>query len=56
MAKAGKILSLPMIGFAVLVFSVGGYNALINKVLIFDIIGIVSLAVAAVLKCVVNTS
>ena len=39
-----------MVGFALLVYSVGGYNASIFKVLIADIIGIVFLAIAAVLK------
>jgi hypothetical protein len=55
-AAAMIMAAVSMIGFAVLVFSVGGYNPLINKVLIFDIIGIVSLAAAAVLKYVANTS
>jgi len=39
-----------MVGFAVLLHSVGGFNASLNKVLIADYIGIVFLAIAAFLK------
>jgi len=39
-----------MIGFAALVYSTGGYNGAINKVLTMDIIGIVFLLIAVVLK------
>lgn len=39
-----------MVGFAVLVHSVGDFNASINKVLIVDYVGIVFLAIAAFLK------
>jgi len=39
-----------MVGFAVLVHSVGGFNASLNKVLIADYIGIIFLAIAAILK------
>lgn len=39
-----------MVGFAVLVHSVGGFNTAINKVLIFDYVGIVFLAIATFLK------
>lgn len=39
-----------MVGFAVLVHSVGGFNASINKVLIVDYVGIIFLTIAAFLK------
>jgi uncharacterized membrane protein len=39
-----------MVGFAVLVHSVGGFNVSINKVLIVDYVGIVFLVAAAFLK------
>lgn len=39
-----------MVGFAALVYSMGGYNGAINKVLTIDIIGIVFLVIAAALK------
>lgn len=44
-----------MIGYAVLVYWVGGYNDSIFKVLIVDIVGIVFLAIAALLKYVVRS-
>lgn len=39
-----------MVGFALLVLGTAGYNEAIGKVLLMDIIGIVFLSVAAVLK------
>ena len=39
-----------MVGFALLVVTTGGYNAAIGKVLTVDIVGIVFLAIATVLK------
>jgi hypothetical protein len=39
-----------MIGFALLVVDVGGYNQAISKVLFFDILGIILLFIAAALK------
>jgi len=39
-----------MIGFALLVLTIGGYNDAIAKVLLFDIVGIVVLLVAVLLK------
>jgi hypothetical protein len=39
-----------MIGFAGLVYSVGGFNESISSVLIIDYVGIVFLAIAALLK------
>ena len=48
--------SVSMIGYALLVILVSGYNDSIFKVLIVDIVGIVFLFIAAVLKYVVKTS
>lgn len=45
-----------MVGFALLVLGTGGYNEAIGKVLLMDIIGIVFLIVAAVLKYIVKAS
>jgi len=45
-----------MVGFAILTWSVGGYNADIGKVLFMDILGIVFLLAAFVLKYVVKAS
>lgn len=39
-----------MVGFAALVYSVGGYNGAINKVTIIDVVGIAFLLIAVVLK------
>ncbi|MAT93214.1 MAG: phosphopantetheine adenylyltransferase [Halioglobus sp.] len=39
-----------MVGFAMLVFSTGGYNAALGKVLFMDVVGIVFLLAAAALK------
>jgi len=45
-----------MVSFIALVYLVGGYNDSIYKVLVVDIIGIVFLAIAALLKYVVKVS
>jgi len=43
-----------MIGFALLAVTIGGYNDAIAKVLLFDIVGIVILLIAVLLKYVFN--
>ena len=48
--------SVSMIGYALLVILVSGYNDSIFRVLIVDIVGIVFLFIAAILKYVVKTS
>lgn len=45
-----------MVGYAALVFLVGGYNKSIFKVLVIDIVGIVFLTIAVLLKYVVKVS
>jgi hypothetical protein len=45
-----------MVGFALLVLGVGGYNEAVGKVLFIDILGILFLLVAVVLKYVVKAS
>ena len=45
-----------MVGFAVLVLGTGGYNEAIGKVLFIDILGILFLIAAAVLKYGIKTS
>jgi hypothetical protein len=45
-----------MVGFALLVITTGGYNEAIGKVFIADIIGIVFLVTAVILKYVVKDS
>ncbi len=49
-AAAMVMAGISMVGFAVLVHSVGGFNASINKVLIVDYVGIVLLSIAAFFK------
>ena len=48
--------AISMIGYAALMYSVGGYNDSLYKVLIIDYIGIVFLAVAVVIKYVIKIS
>lgn len=45
-----------MVGFALLVIGVGDYNEAIGRVLLFDVLGIFLLLVAAVLKYVIKAS
>jgi hypothetical protein len=45
-----------MVGFALLVLGVGGYNEAVGKVFFIDILGILFLLVAVVLKYVVKAS
>jgi hypothetical protein len=45
-----------MAGFALLVLSVGGYNEAVGKVLFIDVLGILFLLAAVVLRYVVKTS
>ena len=51
MAMAG----LSMIGFALLALTTGSYNAELGRVLTADIVGIVFLAIAVVLKIIIGT-
>jgi hypothetical protein len=48
--------AISMIGYAALMYSVGGYNDSLYKVLIIDYIGIVFLAVAVAAKYVIKIS
>jgi hypothetical protein len=48
--------ALSMVGFALLVLGTGGYNKAVGKVLFVDVVGIVFLIAAVVLKYVVNDS
>ena len=45
-----------MVGFALLVLGVGGYNEAVGKVLFIDVLGILFLLAAVVLKYVVKAS
>ena len=45
-----------MVGFAWLVIATGGYNEAVGKVLLIDVVGILFLCVAAVLKYVARSS
>jgi hypothetical protein len=45
-----------MAGFALLVLSVGGYNEAVGTVLFIDVLGILFLLAAVVLRYVVKTS
>jgi hypothetical protein len=45
-----------MVGFAILVFATGGYNEAIGKVFVVDIVGIVFLVAAVILKYVVKVN
>jgi hypothetical protein len=44
-----------MVGYAALVYLVGGYNGSIFKVLVIDVVGIVFLAIAVILKYAVKS-
>ena len=45
-----------MVGFAILVLATGGYNEAIGKVFIVDIVGIVFLVAAVILKYVIKVN
>ena len=45
-----------MVGFALLVLGIGGYNEAVGKVLFIDVLGILFLLAAVVLKYVVKAS
>jgi len=45
-----------MLGYVVLMFTVGGYNEALYKVLIIDVVGIVILSLAVIFKYVIKSS
>jgi hypothetical protein len=47
---AMTLAGISMLGFLLLVFQVGGHNAAIHKVMLFDVAGLVCLAAALVVK------
>jgi len=45
-----------MLGYVVLMFTVGGYNEALYKVLIIDVVGIVILSLAVIFKYIIKSS
>jgi len=45
-----------MLGYVVLMFTVGGYNEALYKILIIDVVGIVILSLAVIFKYVIKSS
>jgi len=45
-----------MLGYVVLMFTVGGYNEALYKILIIDVVGIVILSLAVIFKYIIKSS